>query len=267
MQSTATNRKTEARVLSLLAAGAATAEASANPQSLLLRNGKGTISVPATLLGKMASDGSIRRRDATVQVTEAGLKTMARVEAAADPFLRQHRDLADARIGDGGEESVAEINLSESPLAVLMRLKGKDGRPFLTRAEFEAGERLRTDFTRGRIMPRLGANWEASVAPGRRGEGSGIADLTDAALAARMRVERALKAVGPELSGLLIDVCCFLKGLETVERERAWPVRSAKMLLKTALAILARHYNPAPVGTVRPRTLHWGTEDYRPQLG
>ncbi|MBS3648170.1 hypothetical protein KEU06_05955 [Pseudaminobacter sp. 19-2017] len=254
-------------MLSLLVAGAATVETSANPQSLLLRNGKGAISVPAMLLGKMASDGSIRRRNATVQVTEAGLKAMARTEAAADPFQRQHRDLADAMIGDGAEESVAEINLSESPLAVLVRLKGKDGRPFLTRAEFEAGERLRRDFTRGRIMPRLGANWEASVAPGRRGEGSGIADLTDAALAARMRVERALKAVGPELSGLLIDVCCFLKGLETVERGRAWPVRSAKMLLKTALAMLARHYNPAPVGAVRPRTLHWGAEDYRPQLG
>ena len=267
MRSTGTNHKTELRVLSLLAAGPATAETSASPQSLLLRNGKGAISVPATLLGKMASDGSVRRRGATVQVTEAGLKAMARADAATDPFLRQHQEIADARLFDGVGDSAAEIDLSESPLAILVRLKGKDGRPFLTRAEFQAGERLRGDFTRGRMMPRLGANWEASVAPGRRGEGSGIADLTDAALAARIRVEQALKAVGPELSGLLVDVCCFLKGLETVERERAWPVRSAKMLLKTALAILARHYNPAPVESVKPRTLHWGAEDYRPQLG
>lgn len=116
-------------------------------------------------------------------------------------------------------------------------------------------------------MPRLGANWEASVASGRRsGSGGGIADLTDAALAARQRVENAVADVGPELSGVLIDVCCFLKGLEQVETERRWPVRSAKVVLKTALGALARHYAPpAPSGRRKP-VLHWGAEDYRPTI-
>src|SRR5690606_5455633 len=115
------------------------------------------------------------------------------------------------------------------------------GAAFLTRAEFDAGERLRADYTRGRIMPRLGANWTSNVASGRRGAENGIAELTDSALAARMRVEQAIAAVGPELSGVLIDICCFLKGLELVERERGWPVRSAKIVLKTALGVLSRH--------------------------
>jgi hypothetical protein len=116
-------------------------------------------------------------------------------------------------------------------------------------------------------MPRLGANWEASVASGRRsGSGGGIAGLTDAALAARQRVENAVADVGPELSGVLIDVCCFLKGLEQVEAERRWPVRSAKVVLKTALGALARHYAPpAPSGRRKP-VLHWGAEDYRPTI-
>ena len=160
------------------------------------------------------------------------------------------------------------INAAESPLALLARRKGKDGQPFLTAGEAEAGERLRRDCEKARLSPRLGPAWDSGAAAGRGGGARcGPEDLTAAAMDARRRVGRALDAAGPELSGLLLDVCFFLKGLEQVEMERQWPRRSAKLLLKTGLALLARHYGTVPRAT-RPSQaiLHWGAEDFRPAL-
>ena len=160
-----------------------------------------------------------------------------------------------------------EVNPAESPLAALYRRKGASGVAFLSEDEFRAGERLRTDFTRGSLMPSITSRWEGSVGGGGSRGAGGVAELTDIALASRQRVERALAAVGPELSGVLIDICCFLKGVERVERERQWPVRSGKMMLKTGLPMLHRHYNPVlERSEIADSILHWGSDDYRPSL-
>jgi hypothetical protein len=90
-------------------------------------------------------------------------------------------------------------------------------------------------------MPRTTSNWQASVArDGRHVDNSTY--FGEAVIAARQRLRRALDKVGPEFSGLLLDICCFLKRLEDVERERTWPPRSAKIVLQLALDRLARHY-------------------------
>ncbi len=246
-------RKAGARVLRFLSRGPARVMAgSAGDKLLLDADGRGTIAVERSLVAALAK--------ASLVVASDGRLALAETERVLPD---NHRDIAAIVIpGKQGMETVA-VNRSESPLGQLIRRKGKGGAPFLSQAEFRAGERLRADYTRGQIMPRLGANWEASVSSGRRD--GGIAELTDAALAARLRVEAALRAVGPELSGVLIAVCCFLKGMEPVEMERGWPVRSAKVVLKTALGALSRHYNP-DAGPPRRRMLHWGAADYRPSI-
>ena len=110
----------------------------------------------------------------------------------------------------------------------------------------QAGERLRADFTRANLMPRTTSNWASPISSDRRGAGGDRAGtFTETMIAARQRVHQALDAAGPEFSGLLLDVCCFLKGLEDIERERAWPSRSAKVVLQLALDRLARHYGYA----------------------
>jgi len=110
-------------------------------------------------------------------------------------------------------------------------------------------------------------------APAQRRRRSGMAFRSDAHMAdnvaaARERVRRALSAVGPELAGVLIDICCYLKGLEEVERAVGWPQRSGKIVLQLALSALARHYgigaSARSSGTGAGQLRHWGSDDYRP---
>ena len=211
-----------------------------------------------------------------IQETEPGRFCAAPVaddwlkrHAAGDlGFLRQHQAIEGTVAAKDGATLLK--NLEESPVAALARRPGKDGEPWLAAHAVAAAERLRRDFEVGQLQPRITANWSASVASGKRSGGSGsMADLTDAAMAARLRFERAMDAVGPDFSGLLADVCCFLKGLETVERERQWPARSAKLVLRLALEALARHYGLRPSATGKPSgggLRHWGAPDYRPEI-
>jgi hypothetical protein len=156
-----------------------------------------------------------------------------------DAFRAQHLDLSvrDLLTETGMRQMV--VNDSESPLGWLARRKGRDGRAMIGPDQFIAGERLRADFTRGHLTPRVTSSWTGI---GRTPGSGGGGDMTDLIVASRQRVRLALEACGPEFSGLLLDVCCFLRGLEDVERERGWPSRSAKVVLQLALDRLARHY-------------------------
>lgn len=196
-------------------------------------------------------------------LTAAGRSRRDRTVAGGVDFRRQHGDLV--RRPPEGDDGPGLVDAAESPLARLARRRDKDGRAFLTPARFAAGERLRSDFTVARMMPTVTSNWSA----GRIGSGcgaGGFGDLTDRALAARDRVCAALGAVGDDLADVLLDVCCFLKGLETIESERRWPVRSAKVVLDIALGRLADHYGLADEaqGPDRARRIRaWGTGRHR----
>jgi hypothetical protein len=183
--------------------------------------------------------------DGQVDLTEAGRAHLARTAAEraggpVDKFRAQHLGLATSTLGtDEGTRTVVTDH-AESPLVWLARRKSHDGRAYIQPVHLQAGERLRSDFTNGQLMPRTTSNWTAAVAQGARGNAP--TTYSDMVIAAHQRVRHALDAVGPEFSGLLVDICCFLKRLEDVERERRWPPRSAKVVLQLGLDRLARHY-------------------------
>ena len=167
-----------------------------------------------------------------------------------DRFRRARQERLTLETLDGP----VEIDLTESPLRWLASRRDASGRQFLHDHEVEAGERFRRDVTLAGLVPKLGIAWAAPVSGGGRGE-----TYTEVVLAARQRLDAAITAVGPDFAALLLDVCGFLKGLETVERERGWPARTAKVVLKLALAALARSYGlaEAAVGPERGRIRAW----------
>jgi hypothetical protein len=259
------------RYMRLLARSEAVLLDTASPATVLLEfSGERSVRCAHGDLDAMLGEGLIALRQAegarNVAITPEGRAALRR-EAAGD-FAGQHRQLRSAVIArENGTERVT-VNDAESPLAALARMRRPTGLPWLGKEELAAGERLRADFERAMLQPRVSASWDfARGAKASKHARNGAADLSDTAIAARNRVNAAIDAVGPELGGALIDICCFLKGLEQVERERGWPRRSAKLMLKTGLAALDRHYHPEPARGRRSRhTLHWGADGFRPSL-
>ena len=208
----------------------------------------------------------VRRGDRLFATREARSWLRRFLAAREEAFLDQHRTVEAVEIGNAGDRQTVRINVTATPLAMLSRLKDRAGAAWLPADAMEAGERLARDFHYGALQPRVTQSYEPRVGERARPGPGAASDLKDSVVAARCRVARAVAAIGPELSGVALDVCCFEKGLETVERERQWPPRSAKLMLKTALLHLHRHYNPPlPPPTRRPHA--WAAEGYRPDIG
>jgi hypothetical protein len=178
----------------------------------------------------------------TSRQTAAAVRAKRRIadSAGIDRFRAQHLDLAERGIETPAGVAGVAVDDAESPLVWLARRKGRDGRALIEPVQLQAGERLRGEFTRAQMMPRITSSWSGAASGG--GRGPGPSTFTETAVAARQRVRQAMDAVGPEFAGTLLDVCCFLKGIADVERERGWPARSGKVVLQLGLDRLARHY-------------------------
>lgn len=255
------------RLMRLLRSGPASPARAARKGDLLFACGeRGTVAVEAEAFKMAVKTGLVAvEPNGKVALSPRGRALAERRAEMSDALCAPQRDeVATTVAGPLGSDRVT-INLAESPLAQIALRKDRLGRRFLGQGEVDAGERLRADYEQACLVPRLGINWEQPISKGKAGatRPHGL-EMSEAVMAARQRVEKAIAAVGPELAGILIDICCFLKGLERVEAERGWPARSAKIVLKTALSALDRHYRPTTAP--RGKLLHWGSADYRPRM-
>ncbi len=124
------------------------------------------------------------------------------------------------------------VNLAESPLGWLR------SRALIDARQFEAGERLRTDYERASIAPSVTMRWAERVDGGSH---DGL-DPTSAQIAAKRRFDEAMAAAGPGLADILWRVVCAGEGLPVAEKALQWPARAGRVVLTLALDRLAAHY-------------------------
>lgn len=163
----------------------------------------------------------------------------------------------------------ASINLEESVVATLaVSRNGKA--PFLLAHHVQSAERVRFLVERSQMIQRTTMSYDPTRTPGGDRGGASPFDYGGAALDARRQLRRILDPLPADCAGVLIDVCGFLKGLQTIEFERKWPRRSAKLVLRIGLDQLALDFGLSPLaaGAKSRRTRNWMAEGGRPeQLG
>jgi hypothetical protein len=219
--------------------------------SILVHKQRSGISVGAGRFAAKVGDDLIRRDLARWERTASGRQALLltkageaflRRAAAPEPdlaFFHQHHDTSVRTVETDLGNQPVRVNAEESPLDWLRRRRDRNGEPMIDEASYQAGERLRTDIMLAGLLPGVTARWDGMP---KAGGPAAPGEATDRMIAARQRLRHAFDAVGADFSDLLMDLCGFLKGLEVIERERQWPPRSAKVVLRLALARLAEHY-------------------------
>lgn len=156
--------------------------------------------------------------------------------------LIEERQFVAGVIGEGGARAAktagrsVTVNLAESPLGWLY------ARGHVTRRQFDAGERLRGDWERGQLSPRVTMSWDQAPVSRGRGGSSPAPDLVGSQIDARRRFEGAVDAAGPGLADILWRIVCAGEGMRDAETALGWPARAGKLVLSLALDRVADHY-------------------------
>lgn len=144
----------------------------------------------------------------------------------------------------------------------LTRLAARGGprdAAFLAPHHLAAANRLERLIQRAQLVPRVTMSYDPARVGGRRGAGNDMLSVTEAAAAARQKLNTLAANLPADCWGVLFDVCGLGKGLQLVETERRWPRRSAKLVLRIGLDQLAAQFGLSPhaAGTAGGATRNW----------
>jgi len=131
------------------------------------------------------------------------------------------------------------VNLAESPLGWLY------ARGLLTAAQFDAGERLRGDWERAQLAPRVTMSWGASPISRNRGGSAPGTEASSCQIDARRRFDAALSEAGPGMADILWRIVCAGEGMRDAESALGWPARAGRLVLTLALDRIAAYYRIA----------------------
>lgn len=257
-------RRTAPRLLRRLnEAGACLAIARDMENAVIVREGPDGQTLRTAVLERYVAEAMALNE--WIALSSEGRITRYRITSAGRTALKQFMaedETRCARLGEAGEASPdrqndwaernsqatgnkkrgIRYNAAESPLSALARRKDKDGKQFLSPEQVAAGERLREDFELAQMNANATQNLESflTAASNDQAPVSGDANGTNRA---RDRVITALSDLGPGLGDVVLRCCCFLEGMESVERRMGWSARSGKIVLRIALLRLRAHYD------------------------
>jgi Domain of unknown function (DUF6456) len=147
-------------------------------------------------------------------------------------------DVTGGRAQRGAAHSIRSVtvNLAESPLGWLL------SRGFISDRQFEAGERLRADWERAQLSPRVTMSWDSAPVSRGRGGSAPEVDLSGSQIDARRRFDDAIASAGPGLADILWRIVCAGEGMREAETALGWPARAGKLVLTFALDRIAAYY-------------------------
>ena len=228
--------------------------------------------IASDLINEFISSGVLKVVFNRAELTKTGRSYVKRALVNHNNCLGQHQTRIRKTVQIDGSPQDLLINAAESPLAWLAMRKDRSGKPMIDTHQFTAGERLRADFEQAHLSSCATSNWDRMAQThSKRKDGAGASlSVSEVAWDAKQRVRRALEMVGPDFSGILLDVCCEQRGIEAVEKQHGLPKRSGKVVLRMALNQLARHYgllsDTQVSRSIDSRISHWGVPDYRPSI-
>src|SRR6185312_880406 len=136
--------------------------------------------VAAQIVDRFIAQGWLSRgeRRGTFVLSGSGVGWLARAESGdGDPFLAQHQLRGVRTIADPKTQLPATVvvNEAEDPLGYLLH------RRVITKTQYDAGEKLRRDFTFAKLAPKLTVDLEAPRILTSRTPGAVVPDLALAA--------------------------------------------------------------------------------------